>query len=105
MSRSAVLQAAYGSLMAVLDWRQPRSYALGSRSRFAGSGPGGRRYDVSPVPAGDRGQDYYEQRYQSRVVAHLMRRAQQLGLPAHQKRQLLSPHQFTRVKMLLGSSG
>jgi len=27
----------------------------------------------------DRGQDYYEQRYQSRVVAHLMRRAQQLG--------------------------
>jgi transposase len=27
----------------------------------------------------DSGQDYYEQRYQSRVVAHLMRRAQQLG--------------------------
>ena len=27
----------------------------------------------------DTGQDYYEQRYQSRVVAHLMRRAQQLG--------------------------
>ena len=27
----------------------------------------------------DSGQDYYEQRYQSRIVAHLTRRAQQLG--------------------------
>jgi transposase len=27
----------------------------------------------------DRGQDYYEPRYQSRVVSHLIRRAQQLG--------------------------
>jgi len=27
----------------------------------------------------DRGQDYYEQRYQSRVISHLMRRAQELG--------------------------
>jgi transposase len=27
----------------------------------------------------DRGQDYYEHRYQSRVVSHLMRRAQELG--------------------------
>jgi hypothetical protein len=27
----------------------------------------------------DTGQDYYEQRYQSRVLAHLTRRAQQLG--------------------------
>ena len=27
----------------------------------------------------DRGQDYYERRYQSRVVSNLMRRAQELG--------------------------
>ena len=27
----------------------------------------------------DRGQDYYERRYQRRVVSYLMRRAQQLG--------------------------
>jgi hypothetical protein len=28
----------------------------------------------------DRGQAYYEQRYRQRVVAHLGRRAQQLGM-------------------------
>jgi len=27
----------------------------------------------------DRGQDYYERRYQGRVVSNLMRRAQELG--------------------------
>src|SRR6266852_4836154 len=50
-----MLQRIYGSLVAVLDRRQPRSYARGALSTFAGSGPGGRRHDVSPVPAGESG--------------------------------------------------
>src|SRR5712692_2951275 len=38
MSRSAVLQAADGSPVTVLDRRQPRSYARGTFSTFGGSG-------------------------------------------------------------------
>src|ERR1700687_223697 len=66
-SRSAVLQAAYGSLVGVLDRRQPRRYARCTLSTFAGSGPGGRGHDMSPVPAGEsgRGALLYEVRHRS----------------------------------------
>jgi hypothetical protein len=52
----------------------------------------------------DPGQDYYERRYQSRVVSNLMRRAQELGYKLYQERGLPTGGQLTGVKTLLGKS-